>query len=145
MDLLESVGLGDPTTLAIAGAVFALIAYLFLFTRAAAKVDDSAPVYPESMMSDYTKVDENEYCTTDGKKCLPTRFAEEGIGSEAECPELTMHEFFQKAVDAKRNKVALRVERLDDNGKPDRYGSAPALVNKKAPPALPADQWTQWT
>ena len=50
-----------------------------------------------------------------------------------------MHEFFQKAVDAKRNQVALRVERLDDNGKPDRYGSAPALVNKKAPPALPAD------
>lgn len=74
------------------------------------------------------------FTVTDGTAEVPTYFAPKGIASKEGTPLQTLPNMFQEACTKKGDKIALRVER-----------PAPAVVDGKAPPALPADQWTTWT
>ena len=56
------------------------------------------------------------------------------MASEAQTPPCTVIQLFKDAVRAKGDKEALAVER-----------PVPALVGRKAPPALPLSQWRKWT
>ena len=112
--LAAAVGL-TPATFVVTAVIFAVIAALFLFTRAPEKVDTDAPFPPQATISDYGNVPESQYTSTDGTADIPTRFAEEGIASAEECPEMTIPQLFQKAVDAKPDQIALRVERLNED------------------------------
>ena len=72
--------------------------------------------------------------TSDGTAAVPIRCAESGVASAAQTPPCTVIQLFKDAVRAKGDKEALAVER-----------PVPALVGRKAPPALPLSQWRKWT
>lgn len=65
------------------------------------------------------------------------RVASAGPAGLAECPAITLVELLRRAAKKQGPQPALKVERLD--------GSTPALVDGRAPPALPEEEWLTWT
>lgn len=66
---------------------------------------------------------------------MPPRFAKEGMASEASIPATTLCKLLTTAAEKHSAKPALMIERP----------LPPLGADNKAPPALPVDQWTQWT
>lgn len=89
-----------------------------------AKEDDYV-VYPEGA---------GPFSTVDGTTEVDIRFAKTGVASLEAAPPTTLSAVFKEAAEKKPDKIAMRVER-----------PLPVPVDGKAPPGLPADQWTTWT
>jgi long-chain-fatty-acid--CoA ligase ACSBG len=92
-------------------------------------------VAPTNGPEDYFSYDSSQQwftCQPDGM--MPPRLAAKGPLSEAECPPTTLPELLAAVAAAKGEKPAMKVER-----------PLPALVEGKAPPALPEEEWTTWS
>lgn len=71
-------------------------------------------------------------CKPNGE--MPPRCSKSGLSSREESPPSTLQQKLKICAETKGDKPALKVER-----------PVPALVDGKAPPALPEPEWTTWT
>lgn len=76
-------------------------------------------------------------CMKDG--VIPPRAAAEGAASLGQCEPTTLPKLLKQAVKLKASTVVFAVER------DPATGLAPAVVEGRAPPALPFEEWKQWT
>ena len=114
----------------VVSASAVLLTYL-LWPPAAARVAGKKPV--KAGDKTLAKYDKGPFAVTmaDGEATI--RLAEEGVGSKSTEPT-TIPEVFRLAAERKGDKIAMRVE-----------SPMPPLDGKKAPPAVPLDQWKSWT
>eukprot|EP00039_Didymoeca_costata_P018185 m.332454 g.332454 ORF g.332454 m.332454 type:complete len:762 (+) comp16948_c0_seq1:162-2447(+) len=80
------------------------------------------------------KAEDGPFCSSDGTAEAKILFPPDGPASKESLPPSTLPEWFKRAAEQKGEKYAMMVER-----------PCPPLDGKKAPPALPKDQWTKWT
>lgn len=96
------------------------------------KIEATAPASAANELVDYSGPGPWYKCTPDAE--VPPRVSKDGFASAHVTPPVTLPELFRRAVEKRGDKEALLVER-----------PVPALVDGKAPPALPRDEWTKWT